>query len=311
MGLPKLAINLKIARMEQREDPMNLNRVFQQFPDHESCVAHLEKVRWNDNPHCPRCDSARVAPKADGNRIGRWNCHNCHASFNVLSGTIFQGTRVPLQKWFLAISLILNAKKILSSYQLARDLDLNQKTAWYLAMRVRNAMVEERELLIGVVDMEECHIGDKSCHPNNRSGHRPERRGCGTSKLRAVGAAERGGKVVANPSLKVAGRELPKVVRHNVDSDALLITDEYDGFRGMHRQISHATVDHKPRYVDGLARTYTFEGFWALLKRVCYGQHHHLCRQYSATYIAEAAFKYNFRDLENPSGALLRGEIRT
>ena len=92
-----------------------------------------------------------MARKADGHRIGRWNCHGCKSSFNVLSGTIFERTKLELRKWFLAISLIVNAKRSISSHQLSRDLDLNQKTAWYMATRIRRAMVEEGELLSGVV----------------------------------------------------------------------------------------------------------------------------------------------------------------
>ena len=89
---------------------MDLFRVFRQFPDHESCIEHLEKVRWGDVAHCPHC-SEHVARKADGERIGRWNCHGCKASFNVLSGTIFQKTKIPLQKWFLGIALVRTPRK--------------------------------------------------------------------------------------------------------------------------------------------------------------------------------------------------------
>lgn len=129
--------------------------VFQIFPTHEACIAHLEKARWGDKPNCPHCDSENVARKADGNRVGRWNCHNCKSSFNVLSGTIFQGTKIPLQKWFLAISLLFNEKKSISSHQLARDLDMNQKTAWFLVMRIHAAMVEKDSLLFGIMEANE------------------------------------------------------------------------------------------------------------------------------------------------------------
>ena len=102
---------------------MDLISVFKQFPDHESCIEHLERVRWPHAPACPICGAMNVGRKADGRRVGRWNCHTCHASFNVLSGTIFQKTKIDLQKWFLAISLLINAKKSVSSYELARDLE--------------------------------------------------------------------------------------------------------------------------------------------------------------------------------------------
>ena len=140
---------------------MDLIRVFQKYPDHESCLEHLEKVRWGDTPRCPYCNSDNVASKAEGQRLGRWNCHECKSSFNVLAGTIFQKTKVPLQKWFLAVALIINAKKSLSSCQLARDLDMNQKTAWFMAMRIREAMVDKETFLYGIVEADETYVGGK------------------------------------------------------------------------------------------------------------------------------------------------------
>ena len=107
---------------------MNLITIFNQFPNQQSCIAHLESIRWPEQAFCPLCDSDRVARKVENEVVGRWNCHKCKSSFNVLSGTIFKGTQVPLQKWFLAIGLMVHAKKSLSSCQLARDLEMNQKT---------------------------------------------------------------------------------------------------------------------------------------------------------------------------------------
>ena len=115
---------------------INLVTVFARYPDQEACIEFIECVRWNDEPHCPYCDSKHVACKGDSDRIGRWNCHQCHSSFNVLSGTIFSKTKIPLQIWFVAICLIANTKKSLSSYQLSRDLDMNQKSAWNMQQRI-------------------------------------------------------------------------------------------------------------------------------------------------------------------------------
>ena len=158
---------------------MSLIEIFQRFPDHEACLEHLETVRWGDEPHCPYCGATHVARKDERFRAGRWNCHGCKSSFNVLAGTIFQKTKIPLQKWFLAIELVLNAKKSLSSWQLARDLDMNQKSAWFLAIRIRRAMAgKEGELLSGIVEADECYVGGKPRKGNRRDGDKPK----GTSK---------------------------------------------------------------------------------------------------------------------------------
>ncbi|MDE0411081.1 MAG: IS1595 family transposase [Gammaproteobacteria bacterium] len=142
---------------------MNLLEIFSRFPDQEACLEHLEDVRWSDLPCCPHCGSTHVARKADSDRIGRWNCHDCKSSFNVLSGTIFEKTRVPLQKWFMAVGLIVNAKKSISSYQLARDLELNQKTAWFMEQRIRAEMASKQSeiKLQGIIEADETYVGGK------------------------------------------------------------------------------------------------------------------------------------------------------
>lgn len=132
---------------------MDLITVFKTFPDQQACIDHLEKVRWPKQAFCPFCGSDRTGKKNERNRLGRWNCHECTNSFNVLTKTIFQGTHIELQKWFLAIALMADAKKSLSSHQLGRDLDLNQSTAWRMQQRIRSAMTtNEGRLLQGVIN---------------------------------------------------------------------------------------------------------------------------------------------------------------
>ena len=101
---------------------MSLITIFSRFPDQEACFAHLETVRFRGQPYCPHCGGIKVARKADGGWLGRWNCRDCKSSFSVFSGTIFEKTKLPLQKWFLAVGLMVNAKKSISSCQLARIL---------------------------------------------------------------------------------------------------------------------------------------------------------------------------------------------
>ncbi|MBW7996379.1 MAG: IS1595 family transposase [Candidatus Glassbacteria bacterium] len=138
---------------------MNIMQAFKRFPDQEACIEHLEKVRWSDTPKCPYCESENTNPLK---KELRHHCNGCRKSFSVTVGTIFHHTHLPLQKWFLAISLILNAKKGIASRQLARDLELPVKTAWFLNMRIRRAMVADERLLQGIVEMDETYIGGKA-----------------------------------------------------------------------------------------------------------------------------------------------------
>ena len=287
---------------------MNLLQMFQRFPDHEACIEHLEIVRWGDDPTCPNCGSPEVARKSERSRIGRWNCHACKSSFNALSGTIFEKTKIPLQKWFLAIALVLDAKKSVSSWQLSRNLDMNQKSAWYLAIRVRRAMAgKSGDLLRGIVEADECYVGGKPRKGNKRDDDTPNPRGRGTKKTPIIGAVARGGEVVAEPTSGVDGSTLEAFIRRNVDLPAsLLITDEHAGYRILSAQMRHAVIKHAERYVDGLVHTNTMEGFWALVKRAWYGQHHHYTRKFTSLYISEACYKYNERGRKDQFGDFLR-----
>ena len=123
---------------------MSVSTIISRYPDQEACIERLERVRWGDHPTCPKCESQRVTPKADSGRVGRWNCHACHTSFNVLSGTIFQKTKIPLPKWFLAIGLMTNGGASLSSRQLSRDLDVTQPTALFMQRRIREQLATEQ-----------------------------------------------------------------------------------------------------------------------------------------------------------------------
>lgn len=131
---------------------MNIIQVYRQFPTEVDCIPYLEEVRWQGKPICPYCASDRTTPIPAEQRH---HCNNCNTAFSVTVNTIFHHTHLPLQKWLLAISLILNAKKGVSSRQLARHLEVNHKTGWYLAMRIRNAMLEsdQRALLQGLNDL--------------------------------------------------------------------------------------------------------------------------------------------------------------
>ena len=291
---------------------MDLIRVFTRFPDDEACVEHLERVRWGDTPTCPHCQSTRVGRRNDGRRIARWNCHKCHASFTVLSGTVFHKTRIPLPKWFLAISLTLNAKKGLSSHQLARDLDMNQKSAWRLARQIRAAMVDERELMSGIVEADAAYIGAKP-RRRNRDGNgdppkAPRRRG--TRKMPVTGVMERGGRVAAQPSARVTGRDLQASIECHVENDASVqMTDQWPAYRHVGYTMRHAVVDHAARYVEGLIHVKSIEGSRALVRRASTASHHHCRLQHAAAYTDESCFKFNIRRHDNLFGAFIRDAV--
>ena len=290
---------------------MDLFTMFQKFPTHDDCIAYLEKARWGDAPICPHCGSDDVARTNTKGRPGRWNCHTCKSSFNVMSGTIFMGTKVPLQKWFVCIALLLNAKKSVSSHQLARDLNMNQKTAWFMAMRIRAAMVEKDALLTGIVEADETFVGGKPRH-SDKYKDEPPKRGRGTKKNPVVGAVARGGKVVAQPVKKVNASTLRAfLTKHIKSGDTLLVTDEFPAYNRMNESMYHMTINHSITYVQGLLHTNTIEGFWSLVKRAVFGQHHHYTPDHISAYIVEACYKYNNRNNSNVFDSFIQGAMAT
>ena len=198
-------------------------------------------------------------------------------SFKVTCGTVFHGAKIALQKWFLAISLIANAKKSLSSHQLARDLDLNQKTAWYMMVRIRAEMAKKGgALLEGIIEADETYIGGKPRKKNKRADDEPAKRGRGTDKDAIIGAVQRGGKVVAQLAPNLTGRTILEFIRSAVNlKDSELITDEFQAYNLIGKEMKHAVINHKEQFADGDTHTNTIEGFWSLLKRAWYRQHHH------------------------------------
>ena len=275
---------------------MNVLTVATRFSTQDACLDFLERMKWQGKPKCPYCDSDNVVRRIKNNEgVGRWNCRKCLSAFKVTSGTIFQGTKIPLPKWFAAITILLNAKKSVSSYQLARDLDMKQQTAWYMAMRIRKAMKSDSEMLYGIIEADETYIGGKPRGPKTPGKSRESK------KTPVIGAVERGGKVKAEPMPRVTTKLINYFLRRNVDPRSVLVTDYHPGYNEARDWIPHMRINHSTgEYVDGEIYTNTIEGFWALVKRAIAGQHHHYTVEHAGMYIDEASYKYNTRKSETP-----------
>ncbi len=274
---------------------MNITKIYKLFPDEKACIAHLEGVRWGGKPRCVYCQSFNSSAMPNE---GRHHCNNCKSSYSVTVGTIFHRTHLPLQKWFLAISLILNARKGISARQLARDIDVNRNTAWRISMQIRKAMSQtlDRELLKGLVEADETYVGGK---PRRGDPNSASKRGRGTKKIPVVGMIERGGKVKASVAKKKAltSKKLSTLVRRNVDTgNSVLITDEYKGYLGIKKFMPHQTINHQTWYVDGSIHTNNIESFWAILKRGIIGQFHKVSLNHLPRYIDEFVYRFNQRN---------------
>lgn len=286
---------------------MNIIQVYKQFPTQEACIKHLELVRWNNEPVCPYCNSKGCTPMP---KELRHKCYNCNMSFSVTVGTIFHKTKVDLQKWFLAISLVLNAKKGLSARQLGRDIEVTKDTAWSMLMRIRKAFVEYGDLLEGIIECDETFIGGKNKNRHADKKVEGGQGGNGGDKTIVMGTLERGGKVKAQKVSDRTAKTIHGVVKKNVANGSQLMTDEFKSYNGLCLLYGHQVVNHAMKeYVNGACHTNTLEGFWSLLKRGVIGQFHYVSPRYLNNYINEFCFRYNERKNGNVFGLVLQKAV--
>lgn len=292
---------------------MNIIEIFEKFPTQESCIKHLESIRWPDKVYCTYCNSDNNYPVKSELRH---QCKDCGKSFSVRVGTMFHATRLPLQKWFLAISLILNAKKGISSRQLARDLKVNKDTAWSMGMRIRDAFSQDKMLLKGIIEMDETYIGGKPRPSGKKKDDDDDsppknKRGRGTKKTPVVGMVERQGnvKAVVVDKSMLTSKDLNALIRRNVHPQgSVLLTDEYRGYNKVSDILKHYTINHTFEYVNGEIHTNTIEGFWAIVKRGIVGQFHKVSVRYLPKYLDEFTYRYNMRKMD--SSDVFEGVLR-
>ena len=289
---------------------INFSDLAKHFADEGAARDLLESIRWPNGPICPHCGAIggayKLTPKPDSKRPvreGVYKCKDCRKQFTVTVGTIFEGSRIPLHKWLMAIYLMCSSKKGISAHQLHRTLDITYKSAWFMAHRVRHAMTQPPlvDKLKGVVEADETYIGGKK---------RGGKRGRGSENKTPVFAlVERGGDLRAGSVDSVTAKKLQGTIRENVDTSAIIVTDGYRAYRGLGRQFAgHATVDHaKRQYVRGDAHVNTLESWFSLLKRGVSGTFHHVSPKHLDRYVGEFVFRFNNRkvtDAERTVSAL-------
>lgn len=264
------------------------------FPDEQSCIDHLTELRWNGNVVSPFDPDSKVYTCKNN----RYRCKNTRKYFNVKTATLFDNTKVPLRKWFLAIWLITSHKKGISSVQLATDLGVTQKTAWFMNHRIRNCYgIQDSDQLDGEVEIDETYVGGKN---KNRHAHKKVESSQGRStkdKTPVLGMIQRGGKLVAKKIEDVSARTISPEIIETVKQAATIYTDEWTAYKSLDKVYDHLVVKHGScEYVNGLAHTNTIEGFWSILKRGIFGIYHFTSKKHLQKYVDEFAYRYNTRD---------------
>lgn len=262
------------------------------FPNEQSCINHLETLRWNGNVISP-FDATSKVYKCKGNK---YRCRNSGKYFNVKTDTLFDNTKIELQKWFLAIWLVTSHKKGISSLQLHRDLNITQKTAWFMLQRIRNCFgIDNNEQLDNEVELDETFIGGKEA---NKHLDRQSFNTYTGNKSVVFGMLERDGNLIA---IKVDNRNretLSPIVLSTVKTSAKVYTDEHHGYNQLKYVYDHKFVKHSHKqYVDGRIHTNSIEGFWSLLKRGIFGIYHSTSKKHLQKYVDEFVFRYNTREV--------------
>lgn len=262
-------------------------QLMEQFNTDMKCRKYLESKVWKDGkPVCPHCavidDCYRFV---DGRRF---KCKACKKQFTVTVGTIFEGSHVELQKWFVAVYLLSAHKKGISSHQLARDLGITQKSAWYMLHRLRYAIRTKSFLapLKNVVEIDETYVGgkDKFRHEDKK----------GMEKTVVFGMVERGGEVRSEIVKEASHKDLYPVIQKNVEAGSKLMTDDANIYYALAKVYKHQSVNHKiGEYVRDNVHTNTIENFWSLFKRGIIGIYHQVSPKHLDKYLDEFEFRYN------------------
>lgn len=264
------------------------------FPDEDACFSHLEKLRWEGDVVSP-FDATSKVYKCAGHK---WKCKNTNKYFTVKNGTIFEDTKIPLQKWFMALYIFSSHKKGISSHQLARDIDVTQKTGWFLLHRLRYAFAHPnfQAMVSGIVEIDETFVGGKEANKHKEK-KTPGNQGRSTkTKTAVVGVLERGGNVVAQVVPAVDAATLLPLIEATVEPGSTIVTDEYQVYRKVAQVYTHEFVRHSAKeFVNGRAHTNGLEGFWSHFKRMIDGVYHNVSMEHLQSYVTEFSLRWNTR----------------
>jgi transposase-like protein len=273
--------------------PESLQEAVVYFSDVERAHKYAVKLRWPKGIECPRCNSKEHS-YISTRRI--WFCKGCKKQFTVKVGSIFEDSPLGMDKWMLAVWLIVTCKNGISSYEIASHLSITQKSAWHLMHRVRKAMQDGSfTKLSGEVEVDETFIGGKARNMHKSKRDRVITGRGGKDKTIALGMIERGGNVRA---FVVDGRrkkELQKQVREHVEAGSAIFTDELLSYDGLESDFEHQVINHAIEYVNGTVHTNGMENFWSLLKRGLHGTYISVEPFHLFRYLDEQAFRFNNR----------------
>ena len=278
------------------DEPQTLLQAIRYFTDFENCRRFMMDLRWPDGRvQCPQCDSDHVV-YLEKARV--WKCYGKHpkAKFSLKTGTIFEDSPLGLDKWLAAVWLIVNCKNGISSYELARDLGITQKSAWFMGHRIRLALhAGSFDKLTGEVEVDETFIGGKARNMHIAQRKRRITGTGGKDKTAVMGVLERGGKVRTTIVENRKKKTLQAEVKKHVEAGSALYSDDLKSYDGLEGRYAHQVIDHAVKYVDGQVHTNGMENYWSLLKRGLSGTYVSVEPFHLFRYLDEQSFRFNNR----------------
>jgi transposase-like protein len=282
-----------------------MNLTDPRFQDAESAREWLEMQRWPDGPYCTHCGSLSVTGlSGTAHRPGVYQCNDCRQQFTVTTGSVMERSKIPLNKWLMAMHLMASSKKGYSAHQLHRTLGITYQSAWFLAHRIREAMANDKSGPLGgegkTVEVDETYFGKaetprKPSRKRRQAYRHPKR--SQLTKRAVVSLVERGGRSRTFHVQHATAANVRDVIVRNVSRKSKLHTDESKLYTGMGKEFaSHETVKHSAyEYVRGDVHTNTVEGFFSIFKRGMKGIYQHCGESHLHRYVAEFDFRYNNR----------------
>lgn len=296
----------------------NLKEMMAAYSDENVCREWMENMRWGGNPLCPFCGLNKPYRRKNG-RGFRCRRFGCKKDFTVTVGTVFENSKIKLSTWMAAIYLLTGHKKGVSSHQLARNLGVTQKTAWFILHRARILLgdPEPDVSLDNVVEIDETYVGGK--WDKMTRGRRKKLQDSGKdNKVAVMGLLERDGKA----KLTIIGANTFKdVVRSYVAPSAVVMTDAHLGYVGLNQEFqAHEAVNHhKMEFRRGVAYTNSIEGFFSIFKRTIFGTYHQVSPKHLEQYCIETSYRFNTRKIsdaerfigvmKNPTGRLTYNQL--
>lgn len=294
------------------DTPQSLLAAVRHFSDPKVCFETMLSAKYPDGKiTCPKCDGDKVGVVRSRSLL-QCKAKDCRKQFSVKVGTIFEDSPLGLDKWFVAVWCIANAKNGISSCELARALEVTQKTAWFMLHRVRLAMKTGTfRKLAGEVEVDETFIGGKAANMHKHKREKAIRGRGAVGKAIVQGLLERGGEVRAQIVGNTDDITLQRTVRQHVEFGSDVFSDSAPAYAGLALNYFHSAVDHISTYVRGKVHTNGLENFWSLLKRSLKGTYVAVAPFHLEKYVDEQAFRYNTRQGNDAArfGAAIEGTI--